>query len=128
MAKKKQMVLIDDIAMVVNDHWPGPDYYMEDTGEVWAEPNEGGSFKHDKKGRYAPVNPGELVNLAEYNLCFAWQGKGEEKWTGIPKDFVALFNKVMKARTCTRVIYNVPNALVAEFHKAAVAIGASREH
>lgn len=106
MAKK---VLIDDIADVVNNHWPGPPeaFYMDDCGAAWGEPSEGGLFEFEG-GKYKPIEPGVMVELRDFDFYFAWQGKGEEDRKGVPSGFVTLFNKIQKAKTYVTLVVEVP--------------------
>lgn len=106
-------VLIDDIADVVNNHFPvGPkgqkdSYYMEDTSEVWEDPKDGGHFKLDKGGKHIPLEPGTMVELSDYDFHFGWQGDGPEVPCR-PDNFAAHFRKVMRAKTSVRVVVGLP--------------------
>ncbi len=119
-------VRIDDIADVVNNHWPSENFYMEDSGDVWEEPSHGGLFKIDEDGVVIPTNPGEMVNLSDFDFYFAWRGKGEEDRKGVPNSFVALFNRVQKAKTHVTMTFHVPKGKEAEVETFVKKLGGSK--
>lgn len=121
-------VLIDDIADVINNHFPlGPKgekdcYYMEDAGDVWGEESDGGLFDIDKDGKYKPFTPGEMVVLDDFNFFIAWQGHGDEV-PARPDNFSALFRKVMKAKTSIRVMVEIPKDELKSFEASIKKMG-----
>lgn len=115
-------VTVAEIADVLNNNWPGEDWFMEDCGEAYDE--EKGYFTNDDDGRYVPKNPDELVNLRDFDFAFAWQGEGPEQRS--PGSFVALFKKVHKAKDSVTVVYEVSKAALADFEEYAAKLGAKR--
>lgn len=119
-----KLVLIDDIADVVNNHFPGIDWYMEDAGQAWEMGI--GYFAYDPHNDvYRPNVSGVMVPLKDFDFTFCWRGNGPEPGNRnrVPTKFVTLFNRVQRAKTTASLVIDIPKDRAQELRDWVRSIG-----
>jgi len=105
------MIPVDELAAFMNEGWPGVDWYLSDQAEyLW----EITFTEGPRLELYRPRQPGQLINLFDFDGRVAWQGTaGMDPTKGRGYQLSVLFQRWQRTRTDAVIVAYVPREKLA---------------